>query len=178
MISLASWKKYPNPARPDVLHIDLVKRELDPNTGILYTTRLVAIKSFLPSWLERLFGYNPRLYFVEEAMIDPKNHKMILKSKSLSFSSIIKMEEQCKYVPHPQNSKWTLFEHQGKVTASPLGISRKIEDFCAQTFRQNATNGREIMEQAIAKIKQEKLLMEERLSRSQEIRDDFNARPS
>lgn len=32
-ISLASWMKYPNPARPDVLGLDVLDRHFDHDTG-------------------------------------------------------------------------------------------------------------------------------------------------
>jgi len=154
-ISLASWLKYPNSSRPDVLAVDLIKKDFDAETGILYTTRLLTVKSAVPSWLEKIIGVSPYAYCIEEACIDPKNNRMVLKARNLSFDNLMRSEETCVYTPHPQNTQWTLFSQTAKITAFPFGLKSKIEDFCIQHFKQNSSKGREIMEQAIDRIQQE-----------------------
>jgi len=47
----ASWKKYPHPRRPDILHVDVINKEFDPEKGTLTTTRIVFSKGPLPLWL-------------------------------------------------------------------------------------------------------------------------------
>lgn len=47
----ASWKKYPDPRRPDILHVDVVNKEFDPETYTLTTTRLVFSQGPIPIWL-------------------------------------------------------------------------------------------------------------------------------
>jgi len=154
-IFLASWKKYPSPSRPEILSIDFLKRELDTTTGILHTTRLVTIKSSAPTWLSKLCGLPTKWYFIEKGKIDPKNQKMVLKSRNVSLNQIAIMKETCIYTPHPEIPHWTLFRQRGLVTAFPLGVSRKIEELCVQTYKQNSGKGKELMEQAIARIKKE-----------------------
>jgi len=168
-ISLASWRKYPHPSRPDVESIDLLKRDYDPETGILKTTRLLTMKVNIPGWLERITG-GPRAYFIEEAVIDPRNNTMTLTAKNASLDHLMIMQETCRYTPHPLNRKWTDFTQEAKITAFPYGVSRRIEDLAVQTFRQNASKGRELMEQAIKKIKQE---AEEGLVAVEEISSRF-----
>mmetsp|Transcript_22164 Transcript_22164/g.30916 ORF Transcript_22164/g.30916 Transcript_22164/m.30916 type:complete len:221 (-) Transcript_22164:1075-1737(-) len=165
-IAVASWFKYPNPARPDVEQIDFIRRHFDPETGILYTTRLTTMKLAIPSILQWVFGCNPRVYFLEDAMIDPKNDKMVLRARNLSFNNLVLMEEMCTYTRNKENRLWTSLAQQAKVSAFPYGVSKKIEEFSVQTFRQNAAKGREFMEQAITKLQKE---AEEKLNAVEEI---------
>jgi len=153
-ISFANWRKYPNPARPDVVSVDLLKRDFNPSTGVLNTTRLVIMKPSIPSWLLKITG-SDFWYFIEEATIDPKNNKMELCAKNISFRQFIEMNETCTYTPHAENKAWTQFQQEGRVSAFTFGISRMVEDFCVNTFKQNASKGRELMESSIQKIKKE-----------------------
>jgi len=55
-ISYAVWRKYPNPLRPDVLSVDFLDRQLDPETGVLRTRRLVTVKGFFAFLDSVVFG--------------------------------------------------------------------------------------------------------------------------
>jgi len=164
-ISFANWRKYPNPARPDIVSVDLLRRDFDPNTGILSTTRLVIMKPSIPAWLAKMTG-SDHWYFVEEATIDPRNNKMELSAKNISFSQVIEMHEKCTYTPHAENKEWTQFHQSARVTAFTFGISKMVEEFCVHTFTQNASKGRDLMEQAITMIKKE---TEEKLNAMEEF---------
>jgi len=155
-VSLASWKKYPSPARPDVLAVDILKREFDPETGVLRTRRLLTMKMNLPCWIEKIAGPGVGIsYFCEDAIIDPRNNTMTLVGRNVSFRNLIEVEETCTYTPHKDNRNWTHFDQSAKVTAFPWGVARKIEEFFCNSFKKNASKGREIMEDAIVRVKQE-----------------------
>jgi len=155
-VSLASWKKYPNPARPDVLSVDILRRDFDPETGILRTRRLLTMKMALPTWIEKIAGRGAsQTYFLEDATIDARNNTMTLVGRNISFKNLIEVEETCVYTPHKDNNNWTFFEQTAKVTAFPWGVARKIEEFFCNSFNKNAVKGREIMEDAIARVTQE-----------------------
>ena len=51
-ISFASWRKYPTDTRPDVLSVDVIEHNFDPETGILTATRLVIMEDKLPRFLQ------------------------------------------------------------------------------------------------------------------------------
>eukprot|EP01116_Phalansterium_solitarium_P007113 TRINITY_DN19606_c0_g1_i1.p1 TRINITY_DN19606_c0_g1~~TRINITY_DN19606_c0_g1_i1.p1 ORF type:complete len:224 (-),score=19.87 TRINITY_DN19606_c0_g1_i1:383-1054(-) len=153
-ISYAVWRKYPNPSRPDVLSIDILDRNLDPETGILRTRRMVTMKGPLPSWMERIIGRTSVCHFIEDSEINPKTQTMTLKSRNVTLEQVILMEESCSYTAH-ENGAWTKMGLEGKVTSFSFGVASRIEDFLTGMFKQNAHKGRDIMEQACAKIKQE-----------------------
>eukprot|EP01132_Coremiostelium_polycephalum_P001376 gene1376-1739_t len=152
--SSASWRKYPSPERPDVISVDLLSKELDQETGILRCTKLIICKGSTPKWINSILGGN-EVFFYEETTVDPKNQVMVLKTKNLSFTNILGVEEVCTYQPHPENKEWTLFTQEAKVTATVFGVARKMESFCLDRFMSNAGKGRKIMEDAILKVKLE-----------------------
>eukprot|EP01103_Thecamoeba_quadrilineata_P005356 TRINITY_DN15172_c0_g1_i1.p1 TRINITY_DN15172_c0_g1~~TRINITY_DN15172_c0_g1_i1.p1 ORF type:complete len:180 (-),score=11.24 TRINITY_DN15172_c0_g1_i1:125-664(-) len=154
-VSLASWRKYPCEARPDVLSVDLVEKNFNTETGVLSGKRFLVNKSQIPSWISRMFGCNGLLLFCEEFQVDPINKKMVLKSRNLSFTNMIQSEETCTYTIDPENQQWTAFKQEMKVTAFPHGFASKIENYSATKFREYAGVGRSIMEAAIAKVRLE-----------------------
>jgi len=105
-----------------------------------------------PAWMQKILG-NSYCFFIEDATIDPHNKKMVLQSRNISYADLIQLEETCTYTTHPENKEWTHFSQDAKITAFPFGIKGKIESYCLDKFVSNATKGREIMEQAIAKVK-------------------------
>jgi len=149
--ALASWKKWPNPRRPDVLTVDIINKEYDEETGVLRATRLIMVKSWVPVWFQSFTGNTP-CYFVEESITDPRNKKMILKGTNLTFANLAEMQETCIYTEGPEG---TLFEQEGAVTAYTFGLARRMEKYCLDRFRSAAVQGREIMEQTIRRIKEE-----------------------
>ena len=152
----ASWKKYPNPRRPDILHVDVINKEFDPEKGTLTTTRIVFSKGPIPLWLRPIFGQAVAV-FVEEAVMDPKNKTMKMLGVNHTFDSIVKTEELCTYTPNEENEEWTDFTQQAKVTSFASYGASKVEDFILKQFKENASKGREIMEMAIQRVEQEHL---------------------
>jgi hypothetical protein len=131
--AIASWKKWPNPRRPDVLCVDIINKEFDEATGVLKATRLMMLKSWVPSWMP-LAGNNV-CFFLEESITDPKNKRLILKGKNLTFQNLAEMEETCIYT---EDENGTFFEQEGAVTAYTFGLARRMEKFCLDRFRNAA----------------------------------------
>jgi len=154
-VALASFKKYPNPQRPEVESVDLLKREFDEKTGVLKQTKLVILRRPLPAWLQKILCLDNRVYMLEESTIDPAKHFMTLKTRNLCYSQVLEWEETCTYTKNHQNPNWTSFKHDANFTAFPYGVKSAIERFVSQSFRNDAAKGRDIMEQVILKIKQE-----------------------
>ncbi len=122
--------------------------------------RLITCKGSGPAWLQSLIG-GSLFYFVEETTVDPRNKKMVLSSCNVSFSDLLTVEEVCTYTPNNENLQWTNFSQTAKFTAFPFGLKGKIESICLDKFLKNASKGREIMEQAILLVKQERQRVEE-----------------
>eukprot|EP01094_Clydonella_sp_ATCC50884_P013222 TRINITY_DN2349_c0_g1_i1.p1 TRINITY_DN2349_c0_g1~~TRINITY_DN2349_c0_g1_i1.p1 ORF type:complete len:278 (-),score=91.21 TRINITY_DN2349_c0_g1_i1:309-1103(-) len=153
-VSLASWLKYPCADRPDVEAVDIAARKYEPGTGILRATRITIINENLPRFITSILGGGFG-FMLEHSMVDPRNKRMILSSRNISFSGVVVMEETCVYTEHPENSNWTLLDQHAKVTAFPFGVSGMLESFMSDKFIKNAQKGRGIMDGAIDRVRKE-----------------------
>jgi len=153
--SLAYFRKYPCADRPDVLSVDLIKKEFNPETGILKTRRLITMDINVPGWISKIFGISSRVYFLEDAEVNCQAKTVVTTSRNLSFSNLVESIEKCSYSQH-ENKKWTLMNQSANVTATGfMAFSSTIEDIMMNTFRNNVNKGREVMEKTINVIKKE-----------------------
>jgi len=53
-ITSANWQKYPSRWSPHVVSVDIINREVDSETGILKTERLIAVEQEPPGLLKRV----------------------------------------------------------------------------------------------------------------------------
>jgi hypothetical protein len=156
LLSLANWVKYPSVKRPDLVSVDIIDKRIDPQTGRLHIKRLLVIEGVgYPAWLKKMLGSSVG-YFVDETVVDAASQTLDMKSHNLTFSSVVRLEEHCRYEPHPDRpNEATLFTQIGTVTALPYGMQRAIEFACVRSFAANAEKGRSIMEDAILRVRAE-----------------------
>jgi len=171
-VFLASWLKYPNPKRPDILSVDIIKKDFDPDAQTLTATRLIIMKNTTPGWISWILPVSPYLYFLEESKIDMKDKSFTLNTKNLSYSSFFNLNEMCTYSPsHTENEESTDFIQKFQAhVCNALGLAGKIEDYVCETALKNAVKGREIMDKSIERVKLEFRSVEEALG---EIKRDY-----
>jgi hypothetical protein len=96
-VTLAVFKKYPNPFSKHVITADLLQRNIDSNTGCLYSKRLLQKLGNMPNWLSRLLpstsGINNVAFVVEESVVDPARGLMTVCSRNLSHRGWMNIEE-------------------------------------------------------------------------------------
>lgn len=80
---------------------------------------------------------------------------MTLKSRNISYDSIVKIEERCHYTENKNNSTWTDLHQEAVVHAYPFGVSGNIEKFLTSKFIRNAPLGRQIMEHTVKSVEEE-----------------------
>lgn len=137
-ISLASWKKFPHPQRPDIVSIDLIDKQF--KDGILYVSRLFTISP--PLGLKHLGRY---VYCIEHSTVDPDNQIMILETSNISAKSWINIKEICKYTNNLNNS--TNLEQTFDVNSS---FGKTIEKWALDVFRDNSSKGIQILTDSIS----------------------------
>jgi hypothetical protein len=96
--TLACWRKWPHPSRPDILSVDLINKRLDPETGALHATRLMIMRGWLPRWIQAFTRSNICI-FVEESITDPRNQRLIQQTRNISYSNLVELVETCIYTP-------------------------------------------------------------------------------
>lgn len=99
-VSSANWLKYPNKNTSHVTNVDYLWRHIDPQTGCLHTGRLITCKQAGPAFLASfLAGSDSNAMALEESVVDPRNRRLSIKSRNLTLSNIISVEESCVYTP-------------------------------------------------------------------------------
>lgn len=154
IVTEAVWRKYPNDLNPMVKAIDILDREVDKE-GNLRTVRLIGTVPILPAWATYILGLEEMTYALEESVIDPFKKTMRVKTKNLTWSSIVSIEEFIVYKQHPDSESMTLLSQEAKVKVFGVSFKDYCENLITTTIEANAAKGRQAMEQVIAKINKE-----------------------
>lgn len=133
----ATARKYPNPHNNSVTAIDVLERRLCPTSGALISHRLVSSEFAVA----RNFG---RLYASELTAIDPRERRMVMRTKNLSLCSLLTATERLEYKAHPDNPEWTQLTQSIEINAFPT-----IADSVVKISSSNASKGREAIEWVI-----------------------------
>ncbi|KAJ1922715.1 hypothetical protein IWQ60_006337 [Tieghemiomyces parasiticus] len=98
LVTLAFWLRYPNPFAAHVLASDVIDRYVDPDTGVLHTTRLILKRGNVPKWA-RTFMSNNEAYILEQSRVDPRDRTMVCTSKNISHKRVMVIEETQTFTP-------------------------------------------------------------------------------
>lgn len=153
-VFLASWLKYPSPMRPDILSVDIINKEFDPETGNLHATRLITVEGFVPGWLQGIVPGGTVLYAVEESTINVREKTYIMHTRNLNFTQVLNVTEKCTYTVSDENTDWTRLDQVAGAESCVWGLRSKIERFLVDSFKTNASKGRIVMENAICLVKE------------------------
>lgn len=148
-VALASWLKYPNPLRPDVLGLDMVDRYFDYETQTLTAYRVSLIKGVVPSWVCAVTG-GCMCLFLEHSVVRPLDQFMQLSSENITCNQFLSLNEVCTYTA--ENATQTHFKQEMDIHAHVWGFSSQIESIGRSNFQKNALGGREIMVNALRLI--------------------------
>ncbi len=87
---------------------------------------------------------------LERSIVDPEAQKLVLKSKNITLSHIMTVEESCTYEPIP-GTQQTRFIQEAKITAQSgwSYIREALEDFSVNRFQANSGKGRSALEQVL-----------------------------
>ncbi|KAI8609828.1 PRELI-like family-domain-containing protein, partial [Chytriomyces sp. MP71] len=91
-VTFAIFNKYPNPFAKHVLTSDVIDRYVDPDTGILHTTRLFTKEGKLPKWSVKMFNIK-EAYILEVSELDPRNRTFKTVTRNLSHTKLMLIEE-------------------------------------------------------------------------------------
>jgi hypothetical protein len=88
-----------------VVAVRTVSHEVCPNTQREERTRHIVIENVLP-WVFRPFVSDPHFIFEEHSVYDPARRELTIRSRNVSFSSIISAHERSAFRVHPAHDKW------------------------------------------------------------------------
>ncbi|KAI8994366.1 PRELI-like family-domain-containing protein [Gaertneriomyces semiglobifer] len=165
-MTLANWRKYPNEYSSHVLSVDVLSRDIDPQSGILTTERLLCCKQSAPSFVRKLFHVPEVAYFREVSILDPRSQTYTASSVNLSMRQFMKLEERCEYRADPDHPEGrTVFTQTAAVSA--MGVlsyaAKLIEEAAVKSYHNNAARGKKGLETIIDKVVEEAKMMEKGL---------------
>ncbi|CDK27642.1 unnamed protein product [Kuraishia capsulata CBS 1993] len=181
-VTAANWLKYPNEVSTHVIGVDVLRREVDPSSGILTTERLLTCEQAIPGWLRHLVGGASRSYVREISLVDPKQKTLTMRSCNLTMCNLLRVHETCIYSPATDGSS-TTFTQTAEITAyaSWKKICDKIEDWSVERFGQNAIKGRTGFEgvlQLFSKIQEGGKLIDEVAGKGGKLIDEVTDKTS
>ncbi|KAI8810070.1 PRELI-like family-domain-containing protein [Cladochytrium replicatum] len=137
----AIWQKYPNPFASHVLTADVIESKVDPQTGILYRTRLFLKSGIIPKWGRALMSV-PEAFIIEHTMVDPSSQKMVVVQKNLSHTKLMLVEERQTIVPDNSTvaaQTTTMVHQEGRIVSSTgwNAVKARIEGFGLSNFKKN-----------------------------------------
>lgn len=167
-VTSANWQKYPNELSTHVVSVDILNREVDPDTNVLRTERLIACKQPIPSWLRALVGGDEYSYVREISEVNLATKTLVMKSSNMTMSHLLLVNETVTYTPDPGfPTGRTLFQQEAEITAflSWNSICNRIEEWSVERFGQNASIGKRGFESVLntlsQKIEQSEVLVKD-----------------
>lgn len=108
-------------------------------------------ESAVPQWLSRL-GVSSSAYAAETTIVDPVKHQMMVKSRNITGSAMMVVEETCRYQQHADNKDWTSYHQSAAITGFLPFVSKKIEQFSYNNMSLKAPLGLDVIEQLCQKM--------------------------
>jgi len=99
------------------------------------------------------FGVNPVGYIAETTVVNPQTEKMIVKSRNITGSSMMVVEETCVYSKDSENPSWTNYQQDAKITAFLPILSNKFENYSLNSFITGSEKGLQAIETLCEKIR-------------------------
>lgn len=152
-VSTANWQKYGpwNDKSAHVIAVDTLNRELDSETGILRTERLITCKQAAPEWLKSIIGGMETSQVFETSYVNPADRTVTMVSQNITWCNLVNVQETVVY--KPLNDHQTQFVQDARITALCGGwqkIKNSIEDTLVTRFKENAVKGKEGFEIVLA----------------------------
>ncbi|GMM50448.1 Ups2 protein [Starmerella bacillaris] len=151
-VTRANWNKYPNEITTHVETVDVLRREIDPETHILRTERIIGVRQPVPLWLTKLLRTDGRAFCREVSEIDLKKGTLTMRTQNLDHSTVLSVMETIVYQRDPSSpSNNTLFTQRASFHSGInfKKISQSVEDFSLQRFIQNSKLGRAAFDQVL-----------------------------
>lgn len=146
----AALQKYPNPLTPSVMGVDVVDRHIEGNT--IKSHRLMMTEWSVAPWIRKLLGGSTKVYASEHSEINREAQTLSLRSRNLTFNSIINVDEKLVYSIHPEDSEKTILKQEAIITVQNVPLTDYLENTFVNTMTVNAQTGRKAIEYVIHQL--------------------------
>ncbi|KAJ1736601.1 hypothetical protein LPJ72_001254 [Coemansia sp. Benny D160-2] len=144
-VSYAFLNRYPNPFATHVLTSDTLEHYVDAGTGELHITRLLRKTNSVPRWARSIMRGNDA-YILEKVVIDTQLGKLVSKTRNITHTRLMKVEERQTLAVDPANRGRTLCKNETSIVSNiGYGLNSKIETFSLSRFSENISKSRKGM---------------------------------
>ncbi|KAJ1670196.1 hypothetical protein GGF38_001690, partial [Coemansia sp. RSA 25] len=144
-VSFAFLNRYPNPFALHVLSADTLDQRIDAVTGELRITRLLRKTNSVPRWARGIMGGNDA-YILEEVVVDRGSGRLVAKTRNITHTRLMKVEERQTLLADPSNGGHTLCKNETSIVSNiGYGLNAKIENFSLSRFTENIAKSRKGM---------------------------------
>ncbi|KAI9350880.1 PRELI-like family-domain-containing protein [Obelidium mucronatum] len=159
-VTQAIWNKYPNPWASHVLTADVIDRYVDPETGVLHTTRLFTKEGRLPKWSKSMFSLS-EAYILEISELDPVKKTFKTVTRNLSHAKLMLVEETQIVSPTDSKPSGTAIHITARIISNTgwFAVRSRIEQFGASKIRENTMRSSIGLMHVIEDLKRRKLIV-------------------
>jgi hypothetical protein len=90
----------------------------------------------------------------EHSVIDREKQTLSLRSRNLTFNSIINVDEKLVYSIHPEDAEKTILKQEAVITVQNVPLSDYLESTFVSTMTVNAQTGRKAIEYVINQMRE------------------------
>ncbi|KAJ1724292.1 hypothetical protein LPJ53_001444 [Coemansia erecta] len=167
-VSYAFLTRYPNPFATHVLSVDTLDHRIDTATGDLLITRLLRKTNSVPRWARGIMRGNDA-YILEEVRVNPDAGTLVSKTRNITHTRLMKVEERQFLLADKDNSSHTLCRNETSIVSNiGYGLNSKIENFSLSRFTDNLAKSRKGM-LYVLDLAQRKGLFRQRLKLEEQI---------
>lgn len=168
-MSLAYLNRYPNPFATHVLSADTLEHRVDQTTGSLHVTRLLRKTNSIPRWARGIMRGNDA-YILEEVVIDPQEGRIQAKTRNITHTRLLKVEERQTLRMDPMDQMRTLCLNETSIVSRlGYGLSSRVENFSLSRFADNIAKSRKGMLYVLDLAQRRGGLFRHRLRKDQQL---------
>ncbi|KAJ2412853.1 hypothetical protein H4218_001501 [Coemansia sp. IMI 209128] len=161
-VSFAFLNRYPNPFATHVLSADTLGQRIDEVTGELHITRLLRKTNSVPRWARGIIGGNDA-YILEEVVVDRQSGRLVAKTRNITHTRLMKVEERQTLLADPSNAGQTLCKNETSIVSNiGYGLNARIENFSLSRFTENIAKSRKGMLYALDLVQRKGLFRHRR----------------
>jgi len=120
----------------------------------LVSNRIISCYTSLPSWLNRL-GVSNHAYAIETSVVNPITGVMVVKSRNLTGSSLMVMEETCSYTACAHDPMRTSYRQTATITALLPIFASNFEAFTLSNVSKKSAEGLQTIEAMCQRLQSE-----------------------
>ncbi|ROT67627.1 Protein slowmo [Penaeus vannamei] len=103
----------------------------------------------------KILGADRVCYGFEHSEVDPELKVMTMRTRNLTFSNTVSMDERLVYVPDPADDEKTILRQETIITVKGVPLTSYMENYLLNSISKNSFKGRDAMEFVISKINRE-----------------------